>query len=757
MQNASTTPIAPIHNMLASVSNIPEDVDAWNEHACNAFDADTMGKPRTSPSTAAPKTVTYCSTGMQTMPPRNAAEFQKIYGREPTQQELSSKIGTAALGRFVEGPVMNPHEIIRGAPFPATRGCDDSESYLDAGFQTAEFVQCKQSLARAKVKAVMMVNKYRGVAEEACYMVWAESKVEKVIHSEQFAVKIELDKDGNATTTGLDGIFLPNIYGEEINPALASPLRTFQERKDDLPKCLRFTGQTESHVYSPTSGLTPPATPTFPPFQRIAALAPSLRESDPDPEPIEDYGYTPDESDEVADKFVIYEAPLSTPSTPTLSSIASPCPSQKRKVSSLTEDSDGRYPTKRVKASYPCDMADPIREGDDIRGVRRRRDGVIDENTLRCDEEHDSTGGDREATEENARRRERSTSVRNEDASRAPRRDRNRDAGLRSKDLRTSRVSKRRSRSPGARDDPSPYRSRGNARRDGENTREVDIRAHRDARETERGRKVSCRSESRHTIERKRELSPKRLGREKRETVKKAEARPRGRREDLQPYKPAAKEQHEAQMKAKRGEEAREMKRARGAEDRRRLEQDDKRRAREAEDCRRQEAEDARRAREVEDRRQLEREAEDVVNTKRRQRRERSADRKEKARQKTDAEAKKPNKPVDGFQLAREAENLRRELAHKENFSEKSRQSAPERSVHAVKRPANKESESSKLKEKTEEKNATGAVKPSVKKEDELPKPREKTGDKKGSEGRPRRAPREEIKRWVPRARRRET
>jgi hypothetical protein len=223
--------------------------------------------------------VWYRSAAVHTLPPSNAEEFQKIYDRQPTNQELVSKIGSAAIGRYVPGPSSNPHDIVSSKPFAITTVPERSPNYADSSFQTSEVAQCNKALLRAKVKASLLVNKQRDAARAAGFRVWSETRDEYIVHSEQLTINVQFDTKGNAIGTDVDGYSLPNIYGEEIN--------TSKEAKD----------------YASSAGMTftPLPTPLPPPVhdsvtemstpQRIRALEPHVPSDKSDPPPIEWYGY----------------------------------------------------------------------------------------------------------------------------------------------------------------------------------------------------------------------------------------------------------------------------------------------------------------------------------------------------------------------------------------------------------------------------------------------------------------------------------
>ncbi|RYN41435.1 hypothetical protein AA0112_g2392 [Alternaria arborescens] len=223
--------------------------------------------------------VWYRNAAVHTLPPSNAEEFQKIYDRQPTNQELVSKIGSAAIGRYVPGPSSNPHDIVSSKPFAIPTVPERCPNYADSSFQTSDIAQCNNALLRAKVKASLLVNKQGDAARAAGFRVWSESRDEYIVHSEQLPINVQFDAQGNAIGTNVDGYSLPNIYGEEIS--------TSKEAKD----------------YASGAGMT--STPLPPPLlplvhdpvnevsapQRIRALEPHVPNDKSDPAPIEWYGY----------------------------------------------------------------------------------------------------------------------------------------------------------------------------------------------------------------------------------------------------------------------------------------------------------------------------------------------------------------------------------------------------------------------------------------------------------------------------------
>ncbi|KAH7397407.1 hypothetical protein BKA66DRAFT_454302 [Pyrenochaeta sp. MPI-SDFR-AT-0127] len=160
----------------------------------------------------------YHSTGIQTQPLCDGFQFKEIFGREPTRFEFERSIGSAGIGRYSNVFEVKPHELLYGAAFQKPRKSKIKATSIDSGFQTASFEHSKKALTRAKVKTLMTANKYRRIAEEAGYKIWAESNEGKVLHSEQYETKIELDSMGNVKGERADGSLIPNIYGAPIEP-----------------------------------------------------------------------------------------------------------------------------------------------------------------------------------------------------------------------------------------------------------------------------------------------------------------------------------------------------------------------------------------------------------------------------------------------------------------------------------------------------------------------------------------------------------
>lgn len=161
----------------------------------------------------------YQNTGVQTLPPANGDVFQLIYGRERRElshNDYARSMGAAGIGRLTNDPCMNPYELVHGAAYSAPT-IVKKEAYTDSGFQTASHGTRKVALARAKVKASIMVNKFRKAASEAGYVVCLESRDEMIVHSERLSNTIRLDKQGNLLEGDVKSKSLPNIHGALIH------------------------------------------------------------------------------------------------------------------------------------------------------------------------------------------------------------------------------------------------------------------------------------------------------------------------------------------------------------------------------------------------------------------------------------------------------------------------------------------------------------------------------------------------------------
>jgi hypothetical protein len=697
------------------------------------------------------RSVTYCSVGVQTAPPRNAQEFQRIHGREPTDQELVSRMGTAAIGRF--GPSANAHEIIHSASFPCPEDIRVAKAYIDASFQTAGVAQCKMSIARTKAKASMMVNKQRRAALEAGYWVWSETKDEKIIHSEQLTLRVQFDQEGNATSGDVGSLLLPNIYGEEVKPKFPLPQPIVQSQQQELPhRMILFTKEVDPDVYTSNSGLTPPPTPPPAPLddaardrlhlRRVHTFAPSVPREDTDPYSLEDYGYIravpesnarkgmntekeviPHDVEEkgnrpeiisrndkgmlevggerFAEGFIVYDPAEFVTATPAPSTFVPTSPRKRKAPQSEYESS--RDSPKRARTPNTQSLLDPPLHDRKERAVpitaqltsKTGQFFELPHETERKEQKPRQAERRREEKRVRAKdgRRDAGTDQRRRSRSRSahrtPRKDRTRARDIEGsdRDLPHHRASRRRSRSPDNRVPRNNYRSRSRVRGEAEDSYEAERQRNADR------KKIQAENEARKAEERRHE---------------------------------------------KEGE----RKRAREAEERRQLEKEESRWAQEAEDKRKQKAEQKEKAHEAEERKQQdekERDRRRIEKEERRRQDEKEQDRprrsyrerersperrKDKERCKPDDDTRKPAEQEDPYAKARAAEVAKRELAYQANSPEKPVRHTRERSLERVKGPIKEE--------KRDEEKATKE-------------------DKKVSRPRPTRTARGELERYDPR------
>jgi hypothetical protein len=718
--------------------------DADNRGAATSTEQEQeeAGKEGTNASTGArrPKTVTYCSTGVQTTPPKNAQEFRDIHGRELTELEIVSRMGTAAIGRFGAGPVANPHEVVHSVPFSSHGDLGVTISYADASFQTTtDVAQCNMSIARAKVKASMMVNKQRIAAQKAGYRVWSETQDGKIIHSEQYPVRVQFDKDGNATSGDVGGVLLPNIYGEEIAPQLPSNKPIVQAQRQELPqRSISFSKEVDAAVYTSTSGLTPPPTPPPAPLdddahdrlhpRQIHTFAPSILKQKFEPWPLEDYGYIrqaprsnpnkdaetadgtlPDEvagdaqqneetnkqdktmlevgGERFADRFIVYDPTWPAPATPTPSSTVVSTASKKRKAIQ-SEHHSSNSPPKRPKISdVHSNPGSPFYtqhgRNDTARFVATESIAALpNSETEPPQTSYHNLAEKKAVAEERSGRQEQKSRDAKEDGEA------------------TVRGSRRRNRSQSAHRTSTNHRAREEMRSDWDRrrSRSPGDRKHRsDYRSRSRARHEE---EDPYEVERQRHADE----RKKTEADKVAREAEQRRQKEEQERKQAL----EAEERQRKKEEERARARIREAEERRRLEQGELRKFEEAKYRRRVELEEKRKAREAEEQRRQE-EKEQDHQRRRNADRERSPDRrKDKERRKVDTSTKEPEEPEDPYAKAREEEERKRKAAQQKHFSEKSTRRARERSVERAKEPRNDHKKHQDHDEpKTEEKKAS--------------------------------------------------
>ncbi|KAF2124034.1 hypothetical protein P153DRAFT_391066 [Dothidotthia symphoricarpi CBS 119687] len=253
-------------------------------------------------------------------------------------------MGLAALGRYdtvVSGS--SPRELCVGVATSKPLAEKDT-SYSDSGFQTKVFQERKMALTRAKVQATILVIRYRSVAEKAGYRVWAEMQEDRVIHSEQFSVKVEFDDDGNATSHDVGGRVFSNIYGEEIQLRPASTnLPSQSEHQQPGKYHILMKGRKHQKQTSIVHCSTPPETPVSPAQGRSAyssrsqatnSLETPSREDIPNIDAIEGYyESTNNGKPDLVPANVTEEHRLRAPDTVT----SAPLSSQKRKLYDPTD------------------------------------------------------------------------------------------------------------------------------------------------------------------------------------------------------------------------------------------------------------------------------------------------------------------------------------------------------------------------------------------------------------------------------------
>lgn len=303
-----------------------------------------------------PAPVTYCSTAVQTQPPHNSAEFEQQYGREAKLKDLEYKVGLAAIGRYKD-PDHDPLGVVSGPPFSPTQK-ERNSTTINTSFQTMGFGASTKVLTKAKVKASITVTKYKSVANEAGYNIWAESKDDKVVHSEHLPVFITLDKEGNAPPdTDLTGRFLQNIYKEEIQHGSTTSTAPSEQA---ITPSLPWTSQTDPLVQLATSALLPwavvraPGTTTP---RSIATLEPSLHNDwkpvEPEKVPENEKGLSEKEPPYASclDAFLVFDPEHHVPREPARMHAAIPAPSRKRKDHSPLHGDEDQRELKRSRTS----------------------------------------------------------------------------------------------------------------------------------------------------------------------------------------------------------------------------------------------------------------------------------------------------------------------------------------------------------------------------------------------------------------------
>ncbi|KAF2794163.1 hypothetical protein K505DRAFT_337162 [Melanomma pulvis-pyrius CBS 109.77] len=183
--------------------------------------------PSSSPSQRDRK-VMYQDTAVQTLPPGNAVEFERVFGFPPADGisgniPLGIKVkgwtGLGAMGRFQKRTGIK-YDLIYGeeyqAPAPSTKNVEDRE------FQTVDFQTRTMATAKAKAKAVIQAKNLQPWMEKQDMIARPETRGYMIVHSEQFQVKVKVDQDG--TVDGSIKVPFPNVVCKEQNaPAICLP------------------------------------------------------------------------------------------------------------------------------------------------------------------------------------------------------------------------------------------------------------------------------------------------------------------------------------------------------------------------------------------------------------------------------------------------------------------------------------------------------------------------------------------------------
>lgn len=275
-------------------------------------------KPLNMEATAASPIVprTYQNTGVQTLPAANGDVFRLIHGREPSHNDYARSMGSAGVGRFTNGPRLNPYELVYGSAFLAPTAARE-EKYTNSGFQTASHETRRRALARAKVKSSIMANKYRKAASKAGYVIFAETREEMIVHSEQVLSAVQLDTEGNLLKGDVKSRSLPNIYGALVHdePSEATlPQEVLTKHMESLakqPTYVEHGVQTSQSPYpSPLHSSRMPCQESTAELQRsansVSALAPASVEHVSAPVSVVDNEYGSGEP--ATDEFVVYDA-----------------------------------------------------------------------------------------------------------------------------------------------------------------------------------------------------------------------------------------------------------------------------------------------------------------------------------------------------------------------------------------------------------------------------------------------------------------
>jgi hypothetical protein len=184
-------------------------------------------------------------------------------------------MGLAGLGRYGKEP--RPHVQFYGAAFEVEKK-EKSAGYVGSSFQTKDGDARTKALNMARTKANMTAARFTHVIAECGFQVKAEMQEEKIVHSEQYPVRIPLDKEGNvADKQDHTGRLLPNLYLDELAPRSAS-LDTPRSRHDSVNSPSSI--MSHERKLSVTPPMSPPLSSTklnSQPPQPIPALAPSER------------------------------------------------------------------------------------------------------------------------------------------------------------------------------------------------------------------------------------------------------------------------------------------------------------------------------------------------------------------------------------------------------------------------------------------------------------------------------------------------
>ncbi|KAI4638741.1 hypothetical protein J4E93_009769 [Alternaria ventricosa] len=749
---AETTP----YNTVTSATTLP-----GSRLPSSAISSIKHGESGSSEHAAVPSTakvttqghVLYRSAGIQTLPPSNADGFRKIYDREPTHQELVSKIGSAALGRYKPGSSANPQDVVLSAPFSTLNVSDRRANYVTSSFQTKDATQCKKDLLKAKVKASLLVNKQRDAALSAGYKVWSETRDDYVVHSEQLDTSVQFDHEGNATNANVDGLSLPNIYGEEIEsrPTITHPTQLSNRRTPETDPGLDTKAR--EHSFSAASSLTPPPTPPSLKLhdaianggtpQRIRTVETCIPSEKSDPPSIENYGYVQlvpkqarkqdvdgdsgqeqkqqkrrssdvskqdstegqkerpavIESNEgtvmvfggerFADEYIVYDATMSNDTNSDTSSRSPSNISKKRKYVDQCEPEVTARPPKRFKSSATHADSSPAR---------------TDTKTERFGQENNDSVARNDATItriECAQRDEASgVAKRHRGRSISPSRpgegQHHSEDDRHSRNSRKDREPRRRSRSPTARHDEICYRSRSNTRRQSESPLKEGRRLHMtesQPRQTDPSHQLAKSAVTEQKITEKQAQPSSDLD----ETVL---AR---KKEDDKRMERAKQITNEKVAKHRQQEEA-EIQLAKQINDeklakRRQEEEAEMQRAREAKNQRKLETEEKKRAQEEESRRR----EEEKDRQRRRRRRGDSQERSSSKRATVVEPPAEPAAPVDRYALAREVEARRREKMFAARSTGEVDSRAHERSAATNKRGSRLEVEPKKPEKKVED------------------------------------------------------